>query len=203
MLDALASIWVAVLVALDVLTEGELDRWDDVFNEQVRTFIGTVAELDDLPLTISEGLEHHLDAPLEHVAGRGDRVIGIDAQAIDGDVRLAGTGQARGKDAMAARFGGDVTGAMVVQGEIDASGYRYTAQPTGATKLDADDLLQGGPAISVEGNVTGGILLAVAPKDSDPDKADEDSDAGVLISLMEIIYNEDGLTAVPVSVEKE
>lgn len=106
----------------------------------------------------------------------GDRVIGIDAQAIDGDVRLAGTVQARGKDAMAARFGGDVTGAMVVQGEIDASGYRYTAQPTGATKLDADDLLQGGPAISVEGNVTGGILLAVAPKDSDPDKADEDSD---------------------------
>ena len=34
-------------------------------------------------------------------------------------------------------------------------------------------------------------------------QADEDSDAGVLISLMEIIYNEDGLTAVPVSVEKE
>lgn len=34
-------------------------------------------------------------------------------------------------------------------------------------------------------------------------QADEDSDAGVLISLMEIIYNEDGLTAVPVSVEQE
>ena len=34
-------------------------------------------------------------------------------------------------------------------------------------------------------------------------QADEDSDAGVLISLMEIINNEDGLTAVPVSVEQE
>jgi biopolymer transport protein ExbD len=34
-------------------------------------------------------------------------------------------------------------------------------------------------------------------------QADQDSDAGVLISLMEIINNEDGLTAVPVSVEQE
>ena len=34
-------------------------------------------------------------------------------------------------------------------------------------------------------------------------QADQDSDAGVLISLLEIINNEDGLTAVPVSVEQE
>ncbi|QYJ00690.1 biopolymer transporter ExbD [Thalassovita mediterranea] len=34
-------------------------------------------------------------------------------------------------------------------------------------------------------------------------QADQDSDAGVLISLLEIINNEDGLTAVPVSVERE
>ncbi|WP_040500430.1 ExbD/TolR family protein [Henriciella marina] len=34
-------------------------------------------------------------------------------------------------------------------------------------------------------------------------QADRDSDAGTLISLMEIINNEDGLTAIPVSVEQE
>jgi biopolymer transport protein ExbD len=34
-------------------------------------------------------------------------------------------------------------------------------------------------------------------------QADEDAEAGVLISLMEIIYNEDGLTAIPISVEQE
>ncbi len=34
-------------------------------------------------------------------------------------------------------------------------------------------------------------------------QADRDSEAGVLISLMEIINNEDGLNAIPVSVEQE
>ena len=34
-------------------------------------------------------------------------------------------------------------------------------------------------------------------------QADRDSEAGVLISLMEIINNEDGLNAIPVSVERE
>ncbi|QNE05662.1 autotransporter domain-containing protein [Croceicoccus marinus] len=106
----------------------------------------------------------------------GDNAVGIDAQAIDGKVRLAGTVAARGENSVGARFGGDIAGAMVVQGDISASGYRYTAAPSSTTKLDADDLLQGGSAISVEGDVAGGIMLAVAPKDSDPDKADEDAD---------------------------
>ncbi len=106
----------------------------------------------------------------------GGNAIGIDAQTIDGTVRLAGTVAARGEGAIGARFGGDIAGAMVVQGDISSSGYRYTAAPTSTAKLDADDLLQGGSAISVEGNVSGGILLAVAPKDTDPDKADEDAD---------------------------
>ena len=106
----------------------------------------------------------------------GDNVIGIDAQAINGDVRLAGTVAARGENSVGARFGGDISGAMVVQGDISASGYRYTAAPSTTPKLDADDLLQGGSAISVEGDVAGGILLAIAPRDSDPDKADEDAD---------------------------
>ena len=34
-------------------------------------------------------------------------------------------------------------------------------------------------------------------------QADKDSEAGVLISLLETINKEDGLTAVPVSVEQE
>ena len=106
----------------------------------------------------------------------GDNVIAIDAQAIDGKVRLAGTVAARGVDAIGARFGGDVSGAMVVQGDISASGYRYTTAPGSTTKLDADDLLQGGPAISVEGDVAGGIVLAIAPKDNDSSKPDEDAD---------------------------
>lgn len=106
----------------------------------------------------------------------GDRSVGVSTGAITGNVRLAGTVSAQGKDAVGARFGGDVTGAMVVQGLVSATGYRYPTAPADASKLDADDLLQGGSALVVEGNVTGGIVLAVPPKDTDPAKADEDAD---------------------------
>lgn len=106
----------------------------------------------------------------------GDNTVGIDTRGIDGNVRLAGTVTAQGKDAIGARFGGDVNGAMVVQGSISATGYRYTTPPADVSKLDADDLLQGGSALIVEGSVSGGIVLAVPPKDTDPAKPDEDGD---------------------------
>jgi hypothetical protein len=106
----------------------------------------------------------------------GDRAVGLRTLGVTGNVRLAGTLTARGVDATAAHFAGDVTGAMVVQGAITATGYRYNAAPAGATRLDADDLLQGGPALLVEGNVTGGIVLAVPPRDASTTNNDEDSD---------------------------
>jgi hypothetical protein len=105
----------------------------------------------------------------------GDRSVGVSAQAIDGNVRLAGSVSAQGQGAIGARFAGDVNGAMVVQGTIAATGYRYTTPPADASKLDADDLLQGGSALIVEGNVSGGIVLAVAPK-ADAAKPDSDAD---------------------------
>ncbi|WP_404480748.1 autotransporter domain-containing protein [Novosphingobium sp. BL-52-GroH] len=105
----------------------------------------------------------------------GDRTVGVSAQGIDGNVRLAGSVSAQGKDAIGARFAGDVNGAMVVQGTVAATGYRYTTAPSDPSKLDADDLLQGGSALIVEGNVAGGIVLAVAPK-ADAAKPDSDAD---------------------------
>jgi hypothetical protein len=105
----------------------------------------------------------------------GDRTIGVSAQQIDGNVRLAGSVGAQGLDAIGARFAGDVNGAMVVQGNIAATGYRYATAPADPSKLDADDLLQGGSALIIEGNVTGGIVLAVAPK-ADAAKPDSDAD---------------------------
>lgn len=106
----------------------------------------------------------------------GDHSVGVDAGAIDGNVRLAGSVAAQGLGSIGARFSGDVNGAMVVQGAIAATGYRYTTVPSDPSKLDADDLLQGGSALVIAGNVSGGIVLAVAPKDADPNNADEDAD---------------------------
>lgn len=104
----------------------------------------------------------------------GDRSTGIDAGAIDGDVRLAGTVAVTGEDSVGARFSGDVSGAMVVQGTIASTGYRHTNAPTDPSKLDDDDLLQGGSALVIEGDVAGGILLAGTPQDNDDSDEDED-----------------------------
>ncbi len=106
----------------------------------------------------------------------GDNALGIASQDVTGNVRLAGKIAAIGENATAARLAGDIDGALVVQGELTASGYRYTTAPTDASKLDADDLLIGGPALSIEGDVAGGIVLAVPPKDAEADDKDEDKD---------------------------
>ncbi len=106
----------------------------------------------------------------------GDRAVGVGLRDVTGNVRLAGTIAATGVDAIGARLAGNITGALVVQGNLTATGYRFTTPPADPTKLDADDLLIGGPALSIEGNVTGGIVLAVPPKDAKPDDKDEDKD---------------------------
>ena len=106
----------------------------------------------------------------------GDRALGVGLQDVTGNVRLAGTITATGLDATGARLAGNITGALVVQGNLTATGYRFTTPPADPSKLDADDLLIGGNALSVEGNVTGGIVLAAAPKDTKPDDKDEDKD---------------------------
>ena len=106
----------------------------------------------------------------------GDRALGVGLQDVTGNVRLAGTIGVQGIDAIGARLTGNITGALVVQGNLTATGYRFTAPPADPSKLDADDLLTGGNALSIEGNVTGGIILAVPPKDSSATDKDEDKD---------------------------
>ncbi len=106
----------------------------------------------------------------------GDNTTGLYAQDVNGNVRLAGIVSAQGANAVGAHFAGDVTGAMEIQGTITATGYRYTTVPSDTSKLDADDLLQGGSAVLIEGNVTGGIIFAVPPKDNNTSNNDEDGD---------------------------
>jgi uncharacterized protein with beta-barrel porin domain len=92
----------------------------------------------------------------------GDRSVGVRLDTVSGSVTLGGTITASGQGAVGARLDGDVGGALTVQGLIGATGYRYTTPPASASKLDADDLLQGGPALIVAGNVGGGVVLGSA-----------------------------------------
>jgi hypothetical protein len=106
----------------------------------------------------------------------GDQSVGVRLGDVTGTVRLAGAIGATGQSAVAARIDGNVTGALVVQGALTATGYRSVTLPADIGKLDADDLLQGGSALIVGGDVTGGILLAVPPRDASPTDNDEDKD---------------------------
>lgn len=110
------------------------------------------------------------------IAVTGDRSIGIATGDINGSARIAGTVTAMGKDASAVVINGNVSGALEFQGSIGATGYRYTTRPSDTSKLDADDLLQGGPAVSIADDVGGGIIFAIPPKDSSATDNDEDKD---------------------------
>jgi hypothetical protein len=113
----------------------------------------------------------------------GDNAVGVRVAApVTGKVTVNGGVVATGKSAVGVDVSGDITGAFVVQGSVSATGYRYTSRPSLATdraKLDADDLLQGGPAVRVASSVTGGVLLDTPPLDTDSTKTDDDGDGVV------------------------
>src|SRR3546814_5934823 len=95
---------------------------------------------------------------------------------VSGYVTVTGTVQGQGKNAVGVALDGDIGGAAVFQGAVATTGYRSTTLPSETDKLDADDLLQGGPAVRVAGNISGGLIFAKPPADNDEDEDDEDGD---------------------------
>jgi hypothetical protein len=110
------------------------------------------------------------------IAVTGDRAIAIRAQDVNGDVKLSGGVTVQGVNALGAALDGNIGGALVIQGSLASTGYRFTTAPGGTSKLDADDLLQGGNALRVSGNVTKGILFDAPPPDTNTNDKDEDKD---------------------------
>lgn len=106
----------------------------------------------------------------------GNNALGVRAGAVTGNVALTGSIAAVGANATGVALQGPVGGALTVQGSITSTGYRSTTAPADVSKLDADDLLQGGPALSVAGSVAGGILFDAPPPNLKPDDKDEDKD---------------------------
>ena len=108
----------------------------------------------------------------------GDNSAGIRTAAVSGNVTI-GSGSsttAVGQNSVGVLLGGNVGGAVVIQGSVGSTGYRSTTAPADTSKLDSDDLLQGGSAVVVAGSVAKGILLDAKPADLDPNEADEDHD---------------------------
>jgi hypothetical protein len=108
----------------------------------------------------------------------GDNSVGISTTGdVTGDVQILGKVFVRGENTSAVSIGGDIGGSLVLQGDISASGYHYTARGNEKFEagLDADDKLQGGPAVIIAGNVAGGVIVDVPPE-LDKDNADVDGD---------------------------
>lgn len=111
------------------------------------------------------------------IAVLGDNTYGVHVTGpVTGDVAILGTVTAQGENAVGVALDSNVQGGVKLQGIVSATGYRYLTPPpvrpaTGANpnvlyldELDADDLLQGGPAVRIAGNVTGGVLFDVGPQ---------------------------------------
>ena len=109
----------------------------------------------------------------------GDRTYGIHTLGtVSGDVSSLGSVTVTGEGAQGITVGGNVGGGVIVQGAISVTGYRYTTRSTDTTflgELVANDLLQGGSAVSILGNVARGFLVD-APPILDPNNADVDGD---------------------------
>ena len=104
--------------------------------------------------------------------------VGIRASNVSGNVTI-GSGAnvtTQGQNSVGVLLGGNVGGAFTIQGSVSSTGYRFTTAPADTSKLDADDLLQGGPAVVVAGNVAGGILFDAKPADNSTTDNDEDDD---------------------------
>lgn len=105
----------------------------------------------------------------------GDNSYGLVANAVTGNVTLRSSTSMLGANSIGAALLGDISGALKIQGSIVSTGYRSTTRPTDVTKLDADDLLQGGSAVVIAGNVGGGVIFDVPPTLSTTD-TDVDDD---------------------------
>lgn len=106
----------------------------------------------------------------------GNNTLGVGLAGASGNVRLAGEITVRGSGAQGAVLSGDYGSALRVQSAITVTGYRNTTLPADTSKLDADDLLQGGSALVIEGNVARGIIFEIAPTDTVASDNDEDKD---------------------------
>lgn len=113
------------------------------------------------------------------IAVTGDRSYGVHtAGTVGGDVAVLSTVTVQGEGSVGVAADDNIGGQLVMGNAITVTGFRYTTRGSdeAIAKLEADDLLIGGPAVRVRGDVFGGVTVDAPPADLDSSNADEDGD---------------------------
>ena len=104
------------------------------------------------------------------VTGANATAINV-ASAIGGDFNNSGPISTLGENAQGINIDADIQGGFVNSGGIVNSGFRFTTRPglsnedlgtLGRDSFTAEDLLQAGSAVNINGNVTNGIIFEQA-----------------------------------------
>ncbi|NIJ06894.1 hypothetical protein FHS31_000476 [Sphingomonas vulcanisoli] len=106
----------------------------------------------------------------------GNNNYGVYLGAVTGAVAIGGTNTVTGANSVGYALTGDVGGSVVVHGTVTTTGYTATTLPTALTSLTSDNLLQGGSALAVSGNVAGGIRVGASLTTTTDTTADTDAD---------------------------
>lgn len=105
----------------------------------------------------------------------GSNSIAVDIREnVNGNVEMGGATSAQGENSVGVRVLGDVSGEFMVDGAVSATGFTSTVLsnyedpdladdndtgPDEPADLDPDDLLVGGPAVEVRGDLARGFLV--------------------------------------------
>lgn len=105
----------------------------------------------------------------------GDDSVGVRVSDVTGSIVMEGSTLVTGRGATALAVEGDVGGAIRIQGVVGQS-TSFAYDDDSSVSLSRFDLRLGAPAVSIAGNVAGGIIVAAQPVNDDDDDDDEDDD---------------------------
>lgn len=141
--------------------------------------------IDNSGSIIVEGLNSYGIAVDSHLTGdidnsgsitvTGDYSTALVTQSVDGDIRLGGTITAVGEGAAGVKVQGDVSGTITIDGTISKA-RSYTTDDDDTLTLSRSDLRVEAAAVSISGDVDGGIIVANRPYDLSSTDEDEDDD---------------------------
>ncbi|MEO7027501.1 MAG: hypothetical protein ABI056_08105, partial [Caulobacteraceae bacterium] len=111
----------------------------------------------------------------------GNDVIGLyvtNNAGVGGNIRVTGT-TARGINAQGVVIDGNVGGGVNISAGVSATGYRSTTRPSSpsiSTQYTADQLEQGGAAVSIGANIAQGLIISAPPFPTSTTNLDLDGD---------------------------